>query len=161
MHLLTRSLLTAALAACALIAQARTQGDNRGRPLQPAQVETTWQTECSGCHLAFPPGALPAASWQKIMSGLSQHFGTDASLSPQQTTTITDFLVKHASNRWTSSSAPMRITETQWFKRQHMSGEIPQAVWQRASIKTPSNCAACHRGADRGIFDEDAVRIPK
>lgn len=156
-----KPLLLAALAASALGAQAKNQGEDRGRPLQPAKVETQWKTECSGCHLAFPPGALPAASWKKIMGGLDKHFGTDASLGAKETAGITDFLVKHASNRWSANTAPLRITETQWYKSIHMRGEINPSVWKRASIKTPSNCQACHRGADRGEFDEDTVRIPK
>lgn len=151
----------AALAASSLIAQAENKVENRGRPMQPTQLQATWQTECSACHLAFPPGALPAASWQKIMTGLDHHFGSDASLTPQQNTEITDFLVRNASNRWSAPTAPLCITDSQWFKRQHFSGEISQSVWQRPSIKTASNCQACHPGADRGDFNENHIRIPK
>jgi len=149
------------LALCSLSAQAKYNGEDRGRPFVPAQSHAKWQAECSGCHLAFPPGALPAASWQKIMGGLDQHFGTDASLSPADAKEITDFLVKHASNRWTASTAPLKITESEWFKTKHRAGEINPAVWKRESVKSQSNCIACHRGADKGEFDEDTVRIPK
>jgi hypothetical protein len=127
----------------------------------PAQSNAKWQAECSGCHLAFPPGLLPAASWKKVMTGLDKHFGTDASLSPPDTAEITDFLVKHASNRWTATAAPLRVTESAWFKSKHLSGEINAAVWKRPSVKSTSNCMACHSGADKGDFNEDRVRIPK
>ena len=40
--------------------------------------------ECASCHVAYPPGMLPAASWARLMSGLGQHFGTDASFDPQE-----------------------------------------------------------------------------
>ena len=136
-------------------------GEDRGRPVMPSQSNAKWQAECSGCHLAFPPGLLPAPSWQKMMGALDQHFGTDASLSPADTKEITDFLVKNASNRWTASTTPLKITDSEWFKSKHRAGEINPAVWKRESVKSPSNCLACHRGADKGDFDEDNVRIPK
>lgn len=140
-------------------AQARYNGEDRGRPMLPAQVNAAWQQECGGCHMAFPPGLLPAASWRKIMTGLDKHFGTDASLTPQQTSEVTDFLVKNPSNRWTSSAAPLRVTDGEWFKTKH--GNIAPAVWKRATVKSPSNCMACHSAADKGIFDEHGIKIPR
>ena len=157
-------LLLAWLAAISFNAHAdehKYQGEDRGKPVMPVQANATWQKECGGCHMAFPPGLLPAESWRKTMTGLNQHFGTDASLTPAETTEITAFLVKHASNRWRASSSPLRITESAWFKSKHDSREIPAAVWKRASVKSPSNCLACHSGADQGDFEEDRVRIPK
>jgi hypothetical protein len=41
-----------------------------------------FRAECGSCHLAYPPGLLPAASWQRIMIRLEGHFGDDASLDP-------------------------------------------------------------------------------
>ena len=136
-------------------------GENRGKPVMPAQVNAKWQQECASCHMAFPPGLLPAASWRKMMSGLDKHFGVDASLTPAETTEITNFLVKNESNRWSANTAPLRITESAWFKAKHNEREVAPAVWKRASIKSPSNCAACHAGADKGNFDEHSIKIPK
>lgn len=159
----TKSLLIALMALASLGAQAQGKynGEDRGRPVQPAQVNAAWQQECAGCHLAFAPGLLPAASWQQLMSGLDKHFGVDASLTPTQSTEIADFLVKNASNRWTAKTSPLRITDSAWFKSKHNSGEIAPAVWKRESIKSPSNCLACHAGADKGSFDERSIKIPK
>lgn len=137
------------------------QGENRGKPVMSAQANATWKKECGGCHMAFPPGLLPAESWRKTMTGLDKHFGTDASLTAAETADITTFLVKNASNRWSASSTPLRITESAWFKSKHNNQEIPAAIWKRASVKSPSNCQACHSGADQGDFEEDRVRIPK
>ena len=67
-------------------------GEQRGRPLLPAKSNAAWQEECSGCHIAYAPGLLGAASWRKIMSGLDQHFGVDASLPAASNTEITAFL---------------------------------------------------------------------
>ena len=152
-------ILIALLAVTSLTAQARYNGEERGQPVMPTHVNAKWQQECAGCHLAFPPGLLPAASWQKLMSGLDKHFGTNASLSPQDKAVITGFLVKNASNRWTSSAAPLRITDGKWYKAMH--SEVAAAVWKRASVKSHSNCAACHAGADKGVFDEHRVKIPR
>jgi len=143
------------------IAEGKYMGQDRGRPVMPSTLNAKMQSECGGCHMAFPPGLLPASSWTQLMTGLDKHFGTDASLPPQDTREITDYLVKHASNRWSSSAAPLRITDTQWFKAKHNSGEIAPAVWKRESVKSPSNCMACHSGADKGNFDEHSVKIPK
>jgi hypothetical protein len=65
------------LAACVLAAPwAQADGDKRARvPLLPAYVQ-----ECGSCHVAFAPGLLPAASWQRQMNGLDKHYGTDASM---------------------------------------------------------------------------------
>jgi Dihaem cytochrome c len=136
-------------------------GEDRGRPVQPSQVNAKFQQECSSCHIAYSPGLLPAESWRKVMSGLDKHFGTDASLTDQENKEITAFLVSHASNRWSAPTAPLRITETTWFKRKHDGHEVSPDVWKRPSVKSPANCAACHPKADRGDFDEDSIRIPK
>jgi nitrate/TMAO reductase-like tetraheme cytochrome c subunit len=127
----------------------------------PAKVNAKFVQECSGCHMAFPPGLLPAASWTRMMAGLEKHFDTDASLTPAEVTEITQFLVKNASNRWTAATAPLRITESVWFKTKHNSKEVDPSVWKRASIKSPANCMACHAGADKGDFDENSIKIPK
>src|SRR5664280_1573329 len=109
------NLLLALLVVTSLGAQAegKYNGEDRGRPVQPAQLNAKWQQECAGCHMAFPPGLLPAASWRKTMSTLDKHFDVDASLTPTDATEITDFLVANASNRWTAATAPLRITESQ------------------------------------------------
>jgi hypothetical protein len=164
---IVNSLVLVALATLALTAvttvgaQGKYNGQDRGKPVMPSTQNAKVQAECGGCHMAFPAGLLPAASWKKVMSGLDKHFDTDASLSPQDTKEITDYLVKYASNRWTSSAAPLRISDGEWFKAKHGVGEIAPAVWKRESVKSPANCMACHSGADKGNFDENSIKIPK
>lgn len=158
---LIKTLLLAVLAAASLGAHAKYNGEDRGKPVMPSEINTKMQAECSGCHMAYPAGLLPAASWKKIMTGLDKHFGTDASLPAADTKLITDYLVKYASNRWTASTAPLRITDSEWFKTKHNSREINPAVWKRESVKSASNCIACHSGADKGDFNEHTIRIPK
>ena len=136
-------------------------GENRGKPVQPAQTNAKFQQECSSCHIAYAPGLLPAESWRKMMVGLDKHFGSDASLDAQDSKEITAFLVNNASNRWSAPTAPLRITESAWFKPKHDDHEISPSVWKNPKVKSPANCAACHPQADRGNFSERNIKIPK
>jgi nitrate/TMAO reductase-like tetraheme cytochrome c subunit len=136
-------------------------GENRGKPVQPAQTNAKFQQECSSCHIAYAPGLLPAESWRKVMSGLDKHFGSDASVDAQDNKEITTFLVNNASNRWSAPAAPLRITDSAWFKRKHDAHEINPAVWNRPQVKSPANCAACHAQAERGNFNEHDIAIPR
>jgi hypothetical protein len=121
-----------------------------------------FEEECAACHLAYPPQLLDAASWHALMNGLPRHFGTDASVDETRRLAIADFLVKNAGRR-TSRDAngrpALRISETAWFRHEH--DELAAATWQRSSIKSPANCAACHTQAAAGDFRERNIRIPK
>ncbi len=125
-------------------------------PLLPA-----YKTECSGCHVAYPPDMLPAASWRRVMDNLTHHYGTDASLDPATARTLSAWLAGNAGNLHTSSAAPAgdRITQSTWFVRQHR--EVSATTWKRASIRSAANCSACHAQADQGVFNEHDVRIPR
>lgn len=120
-----------------------------------------YQQECAACHMAYPSGMLPAASWQRLMGSLEKHFGTDASLDEASVREIGGWLKTNAGTHRRVSEAPPqdRITRSVWFLRQH--DEVPAAVWKRASIGSASNCAACHGGAEQGRFNEHEVRIPR
>lgn len=155
----TRARAVAALAVL-LLAQGSWADDDdfatARTPLLPA-----YKTECSGCHVAYPPDMLPAASWRRVMDNLPHHYGTDASLDPATARTLSAWLASNADNLHTSGAAPTgdRITLSTWFVRQHR--EVSAATWKRASIRSAANCSACHAQADQGVFDEDDVRIPR
>ncbi|MDP2810566.1 MAG: diheme cytochrome c [Rhodocyclaceae bacterium] len=148
--------LLALLAALALPAHA----DNYSVPKHAA-----FEEECASCHMAYPPQMLDANSWRAVMNGLPKHFGTDASLDDKRRIAITDFLVAHSGSRKTGDTRDarglplLRITETTHFKKEHR--EIAAAAWQRASIKSPANCTACHAQAAAGDYNERSIRIPK
>ena len=147
--------LTAALMILAPGAQA-----DSGR-LLPRDMPPAYRQECASCHTAYPPGMLPAASWQRIMNGLDKHYGTDASLDPATVRQISTWLQAHAGTYKRVSATPPpqdRITRSAWFERKHR--EVDPQVWKHASVKTPANCVACHTGADRGDFDDDHLRFP-
>ncbi|MGA0612889.1 diheme cytochrome c [Caldimonas sp. KR1-144] len=126
----------------------------------PASVPPAYTRECASCHVAYPPGLLPAASWQRLMTGLDRHFGSDASLDPDTVRQLSIWLQAHAGSARRMREAPPqdRITRSAWFRREH--AEIAPAVWSLPSVRSPANCAACHVGADRGVFDEDELRFP-
>ena len=120
-----------------------------------------YQQECSACHTAYSPAMLPAASWQRIMSGLDRHYGVDASLDGKTVTEVSRWLLDHAGTSRKVSAAPPedRITRSAWFEREHR--KVSDAVWKRASVGSRAQCAACHTRADQGDYDEDHVRIPR
>ena len=122
-----------------------------------------YQAECAACHLAYPPGLLPAASWQRLMAGLGRHFGTDASLDAGTTRAISAWLTQHAGTYKRVNEEPPqdRISRSSWFLRKHNAREVSPEVWKRASVGSPANCTACHAQADKGNFNEHDVRIPK
>jgi hypothetical protein len=145
-----------------LISVAHAEDDDDDDDRSPATKNVLWQTECSSCHVAFPPRLLPADSWRAVMSGLDKHFGSDASLDPAAAKEIGAFLDKNAgSNRHaTSPGKPiLRITETRWFVREH--DEISDRTWKNPKVKSAANCAACHVQAESGNFSEHNIRIPK
>jgi hypothetical protein len=102
-----------------------------------------YAAECGSCHVAYPPQLLSAPSWRRLMAGLDQHFGSDASLEPALSKEIGQFLADYAGRR---GGTELRITETRWFLKEHRK-EIPAG-------KNPADCAACHRGAEKGIYED-------
>lgn len=120
-----------------------------------------YKQECAACHLAYAPQLLPAASWQRLMNNLPQHFGTDASLEPAQVQALSKWLALNAATTTRRAQVPPqdRITRSAWFIREH--DEVPLSTWKRASIKSASNCMACHTQAEQGNFNEHFIRIPK
>ena len=130
-----------------------------------------YQEECGGCHMAYPPGLLPAASWRKIMQGLEEHFGDNAELSDGAQQQLTEFVVANAADRshyrrsraimrgwpYTDAMAPIRITELPYFRHEH--DGIPRWVVKRAEIASLSHCNACHRFAEQGSFNEHEIFI--
>ena len=126
----------------------------------PADAPASYEAECASCHMAYPPALLSQQSWKNVMSGLSKHFGTDASLDPKTQTELINWLVKNAATRqkYSETAPENRITKTSWFIRKH--DEVKPDVWKRASIKSPANCGACHIDAANGVFSEKNIQIP-
>lgn len=122
-----------------------------GRFAVPANER--WKAECGSCHIAYPPQLLPAASWQRVMSQLGRHFGSDASVEPAAAAEIGAFLVRYSASgkRARGAADSLRITETRWFRREH----------REVALKNASGCAACHTTAAQGDFRERNIRMPR
>jgi hypothetical protein len=147
--------VVAGLASAALAQVAFADGVPRV-PLLPR-----YQQECAACHVAFPPGMLPTATWQRLMSNLPRHFGTDASLDAATASELSAWLAANAGTTQRVRDAPPddRITRSAWFTHEH--DEVSAATWKLPAVKRASNCAACHTQADQGDFSERSVRLPR
>jgi cytochrome c553 len=131
----------------------------RGRVVADNAV---WRAECGACHVAYPPFLLSAEQWRAHMASLKRHFGSDASVDAAAAAEIGAFLARGAGRdrgNAMATSEPPRITRTNWFVKEHR--DVRATDWTSAAVKSASNCGACHQGADRGSFDEHAVRIPR
>lgn len=117
-----------------------------------------YQQECSACHVAYPPGLLPAPSWQRLMGHLPQHFGVDATVDPATLNAIAAWLQANASRR-IAEPPQDRITRSAWFQHEHR--EPSALASQRPAVRSPADCAACHTGAAEGDYSEHRVRIPR
>jgi diheme cytochrome c len=131
--------------------------------LVPKTAADLTATECSACHMAYQSGFLPTRSWKAIMGDLPNHFGEDASLDEASRAEIEAYLVATAADRngrnprWLQqipqNVTPLRISELPWFRNEHGSRRVAQAK-ANPNIGSISNCAACHRGAERGNFGD-------
>ena len=133
-------------------------------------ANTVVKEECGSCHLAFHPSLLPARSWQRLMTGQAQHFGSDLALDEATRTTLLAFLTANAAEQQQTEAAfkisqslapgaePLRITDTPYWVQKHRA--ISAAQWRQPSVKSKANCAACHQDAEAGTFEDGAIRLP-
>ena len=164
-----RTLLLPALLLAATVLPALADDDYGGKHrYRQTPPNAAYRAECASCHMAYPPGMLPASSWRKLMGGLDRHFGDNAALEPATRNEITTFLTMWSAEKTNpkyrrkyaedDANPPIRITSTAWFRHKH--DEIRPDVFRRKGVGSAANCVACHRGAERGDFDDDSVRIP-
>ena len=150
--------LAAVLATLTAFVASAQAGEHRasGAPVPPKHRQ-----ECGACHVPYPAGLLPAASWQRLMNDLPHHFGSDASLDAATASQLSTWLTASAGDdRRVREPPPQdRITRSAWFVRKH--DEVPAAAWRSPAVKSPANCSACHQQAVQGDFDEHRVRIPR
>ena len=139
------------------------------RYLNPVD-NAVYKEACGACHFVYQPGLLPSGSWEKILSGLEDHFGEAIELDPESEKVIAEYLKVNAAERSSAkravkimrslgSRAPLRITEIPYIQEKHH--EVSASVLKRKSIGSLSNCSACHTTAEKGIYEDDNVVIPK
>ncbi len=130
-----------------------------------------YQQECGDCHMAYPPGLLPADTWQRIMTGLEDHFGDNAELDASTGKQISDYLLANSADKSdyrrsrrfakidTNNSDNMRISGTPYFRHEHK--EIPaRLVTGNNDVNSFSNCNNCHLKAEQASFRERDIIIP-
>jgi len=180
----TKRLVTTLLAGSLAVttALALSEDDDNGRGWRLFSRGTTgsdvapvtnpqYTSECGACHFAYQPGLLPARSWKRIMSGLNDHFGENAELSPEVLDALTRYLVDTAADNssakrsrkitasLTPNDAPLRITEVPYIVSKHR--ELPNRVVKgNPKVGSLSRCAACHTQAAKGSFSERQIDIP-
>lgn len=138
----------------------------KNRPYTVADEVT--RAECGDCHMVFPPSRLTGTAWKKIMATLEDHFGDDASLDAESIKHIEAYLVSHALDAkkgirtkmrlaaWKKKGIvdPLRITETPEWVRHHTKKSNYKKMAQDVGYTRGSNCIACHKGAERGLYED-------
>ena len=148
----------------------RRHSQDNGKRNLPIVSDIAYSENCGACHFAYQPGLLPTGSWEKILAGLSDHFGESIELDSESAKTISAYLKANSANyssgklsvkimKSMGNQAPLRITEVPYIRRKHH--DIRKNVLDRESIGSLSNCAACHITAEEGIYDDDSVVIPR
>jgi hypothetical protein len=143
--------------------------DHDGSYLKPVN-NATYEAECGQCHFLYQPELLPSTSWMKILDQLGDHFGEKIELDPDSKYMISDYLKANGAENSSSKRAgkimrslgnhvPIRITDTPYIREKHH--ELNPEVFKRESIGSLSNCIACHTTAERGIYEDDNVKIPR
>lgn len=130
----------------------------------------TWRTECGSCHLAFHPTLLPARSWKALMDSQDDHFGEALGLDAAIVAEILKFLQDNSAetgmtepaskfNRSIAKeSTPLRVTEVGYWIEKHQ--RLPGEVWRKPKVGSKANCGACHLDAEKGTFEDAAMRLP-
>ena len=151
--------------------EGRHNDDNgaKHKNLKPVS-NAAYTNSCGACHFAYQPELLPVGSWGKILGGIDDHFGEAVDLDPDARSEIDDYLSSNAAN--TSSAelsrkifeslggeTPSRITDIPYIRKEHH--ELSAQVVKRPSVGSWSNCIACHRTAENGVYDDDRVSIPE
>ena len=155
----------------ALIINSLLASDNFNTKTDVAPVNNQlYIKECGSCHFPYQPGLLPANAWNKMMTNLDKHFGSDASLAPEDFQTLSKYLNDNSaeknmqykrSNRIVSSLLPGQeadsISTTPYMVQKHR--EIRKDLITQPDVKGLFNCMACHTTADKGIYSERAINI--
>ncbi|NOT70562.1 MAG: cytochrome C [Hyphomicrobium sp.] len=158
--------LSAAICAAigaAILPLARASADDDGMRVKPVN-DAKVSKECSACHMLYPAGLLPAPAWEAMMKGLNDHFGENASLDAETTAAITAYLTANAANakggrdkysgqQTAAQDGSLRISGQAWFRREH--DEVTPQMLKRRNAKSISDCKACHKDAERGIFEDE------
>jgi Dihaem cytochrome c len=136
----------------------------------PPVTNSAYKETCGGCHFPYQPGLLPSASWAQLLASLDDHFGQPLDIDPEALTTLTGYLKGNSADksanrvsvkimRSLGGSVPARIKDVPYIREKHH--EISSDILNRKSIGSLSNCLACHKTAESGVYKDDFVEIPR
>lgn len=128
--------------------------------------------ECIACHTLYPPFLLPEKSWEVMMADLENHFGDDASLDEEVRVSVLEYLLDNAAESSTRESAfkaseslrdsnetVIAYTATSYWKKRHK--EMDDTLFKSEKIKSRANCKACHLNIEKGIIEDEFIRVPE
>ncbi len=139
-----------------------------------------YSSECGVCHKLYPPFMLPRSSWDRIQSGLKNHFGEEISptmskdnnkISLNDQTVIFKYLKENSADNSTREVAVKvmksldgakgrkSITKIKVWKDIH-SG-ISKDVFKSPKVKRKSNCFACHKNFEKGMLEDIDISVPR
>ncbi|MBU0968481.1 MAG: diheme cytochrome c [Proteobacteria bacterium] len=138
----------------------RYPGNKNQHYLAPV-TNPVYKETCGACHFAYQPELLPAASWQTILNNSADHFGESLEIDDDSRKGIAEYLQANSADksgakravkiiRSLGSSVPQRITDIPYIREKHH--EISAKVFERPAIGSLSNCSACHKTAEQGIY---------
>ncbi len=139
--------------------------DSRWRPI--AYLDA-YLNNCGDCHHAHHPSLRTADMWERIVRGLEDHYGEDATVGRKTEEEILAFLKANDATRFDTEAAvrlgrvetpDLRISSVPWWKKRHE--RIAKSVFASPAVGSPANCNACHRDAQTGRFDDVQIRIPQ
>ena len=126
-----------------------------------------WAKECGGCHLAYSPALLPAASWERMMKEQAEHFGEDLSLSPNVAKALLDEARADRTSTWAAwklvhsaraGESPQRISELRFWRHAHH--DLPDSAFKPPVAQGRHDCESCHLDAASGIFHPRMIQRP-
>ena len=123
-----------------------------GGDLAPV-TNATYREQCGGCHLAYPPGLLPADGWRRVMGELANHYGDDASLDAAASTEVVAYLTANGADG--NSRIRSRAFAAAPPSRERYRRASPRPPTSSAST-TRSPCAWC--ATTRGSAASAAAR---
>lgn len=140
----------------------------RGGAISVSQ-DSVYLDECGACHLAYPPGLLPATSWRLLLDNLDDHFGDNAELEDNVRDHLNVYLQKEALEygkptpfsrqlRNMPAQPLRRITSVPNFILDHRDSSEEIGASSRV-IGFYSYCENCHRSAADGDFSDPEIPL--
>ena len=122
--------------------------------------------ECAECHNLFSPNFMTKKMWKVALEDKNEHFKKDLTKDVPHFESIKKYILKNSAEtseteisqgivQSTKGKNKYRITKTKYWKDLHK--KIPRSAYKKETIKSKSNCQACHInfGETNYINDED------